>query len=377
MKKYTEDGVNIEEGDNVSKFATTVCQESYNNSRFVNIIDSSHGNFRGPRTFELKNLPVGTTHYLAPDGIGTKVVIIDSAKSYRSAAQDLFAMTCTDISRYGGMPLVFTSVLDVNTLGENDETSIAFREMFKGLGVIAKKNNMVCLNGETAELGSCVSSENSNAITQFNWAGVAYGVFNPNLMVTGETLKEGQVIIALKENGFRSNGISSVRKALAIKFGNNWFESRDEECLKAVKAASEPSVLYDNFLSVINGWHGKDRYIKCHALAHVSGGGIPSKLFEDLLKPRGLSAELSGLWAMPEIMQNCAKWRGMEDKEIYQTWNGGQGLLAVVDESNVSQFIKEAEDYDLEARACGRVMKHDKPRLSLYSRLTGNELQYE
>jgi phosphoribosylformylglycinamidine cyclo-ligase len=375
--KYTEDGVNIKEGDSVSKFATTICQSTYNNSPFVNVIDSSHGNFRGPRTFELKNLPEGTRHYLAPDGIGTKVVIIDSAKSYHSAAQDLFAMTCTDISRYGGLPLVFTSVLDVNTLGENDMTSVAFREMLIGLKKVAEENKMVCLNGETAELGSCVSSENTNAVTQFNWAGVAYGVFNPKRMVTGETLAVGQRIIALREDGFRSNGISSVRKALAIKFGDDWFNSHNEECIKAVKAASQPSILYDNFLAVVNGWHGKERYIKCHALAHVSGGGIPSKLFEDLLKPRELSANLDNLWAMPNIMEDCAHWRGMDDRELYQTWNGGQGLLAVVDDCDVSQFIEEAKAHRLQAKVCGEIIRHSRPHLSIISRINGEILIYE
>jgi phosphoribosylaminoimidazole (AIR) synthetase len=131
-------------------------------------------------------------------------------------------MTASDITRWGGLPRIFVNVLDVNTLGERDsEVNDMYREMITGLKEVARQQRLVCFSGEIAELGSCVWSENQDARTKFNWAGFMLGVYHPDLMITGDSLEEGQLVISLQENGFRSNGLSSVRAALRIRFGED------------------------------------------------------------------------------------------------------------------------------------------------------------
>jgi phosphoribosylaminoimidazole (AIR) synthetase len=76
------------------------------------------GKFRGPRGYTLEGLPDDVLRTTVNDGIGTKVEIHDAAGSYKQAARDVIAMTGSDITRYGGYPLVFTSVLDVANIGE-------------------------------------------------------------------------------------------------------------------------------------------------------------------------------------------------------------------------------------------------------------------
>ncbi|HEY4513072.1 MAG TPA: hypothetical protein VJH06_00980, partial [Candidatus Paceibacterota bacterium] len=51
LKAYAQDGVDVEEEASFSKFASTVCINSYNNSPFVEVHDLSGGQFRGPRPF--------------------------------------------------------------------------------------------------------------------------------------------------------------------------------------------------------------------------------------------------------------------------------------------------------------------------------------
>ena len=72
-------------------------------------------------------------------------------------------------------------------------------------------------------MGVCVGSEITNSRTKINWSGTMLGAYTKDKMITGSTIAAGQVIIALKENGFRCNGISSVRKALAMKYGKTWW----------------------------------------------------------------------------------------------------------------------------------------------------------
>lgn len=379
QKLYAQDGVNVAEGDDFSSFAAKVCKSTYGNSPFVEIKDFSHGHFRGPRGVKFVNLPADCYFDVAPDGIGTKVVIITAALSHHTAARDVLAMTCADISRWGGLPLLFSSVLDVATLGnEGDQTNLNFRKALTGLVEAADEQGIVLYKGETAELGACVGSDDPEAVTKFNWAGFAVGVYHDSRIINGDSLEPGQRVIALREHGFRSNGISSVRKALKLKFGDQWWNN--PEAMGAIQAAARPSILYDKFLAFINGWLNPNfrKDFQIHSIVHVTGGGIKSKFAEDILFPRGLSADLTDLWDPPEIMRQCAEWRGMSEAECYEAWNGGQGMLIVVDEADVKPIIDIAgRVYGIEAKECGQITQWQHTAVALKSRFGGEMLAYE
>ncbi len=376
ISKYAQDGVNVTEGDDFSKIAGAVCKNTFHNSPFVEVCDFSSGHFRGPRGFKIKGLPAGYMLDVAPDGIGTKVVAIDAALAHHYACRDVIAMTASDITRWGGKSLVFVNVLDVSTLSDRGtETNLLFRSMMAGLESVAHEQGIVCFRGETAELGACVGSENSEARTKFNWAGFMLGVYLPNRMITGDTLKEGQVVVALQENGFRSNGLSSVRVALQSRFGDEWWKNPD--AASAIRDVACPSILYDNFLTLANGWNlSQSPYFKIHLLTHVSGGGIVGKFAEDMLFPRGFSAVLDNLYDPPEIMKDVAMWRGMTDEECYRTFNCGNGMLAVLDKKYVDAFVNLADSYGVHAKACGIITQEREPSLVIHSGFNNNVIEY-
>jgi phosphoribosylformylglycinamidine cyclo-ligase len=366
---YAEDGVDVAEGDDFSAFAGRICRATFENSPFVDVVDVSGGHFRGPRAFRFVNLPDGWLMDAAPDGIGTKVVVIDAANAYTDACRDVIAMTASDITRWGGKPLVFVNVLDVATLGKKDDaTNEAFRRMMIGLGDVAAEQGLVCFRGETAELGVCVGSENPDATTAFNWAGFMLGVYLPDRMITGESLAAGQAVVALKENGFRSNGISSVRGGLRRQYGESWFT--DSEAARSLFQLAEPSILYDRFLCDANGWTYpvQKPQFHFHLLTHVSGGGIVGKFGEDMLFPRGLSADLFNLYDPPTAMRQVRIWRDMSVEECYRTFNCGNGMLAVLDKGEVSDFIEMAKSYRIEAQECGVITSGGEPTLSIHSK---------
>ena len=373
--KYAEDGVDVAAGDDFSAFAGTICQQSYNNSPFVEVTDLSHGNFRGPRGWHLKGLPAECMLTSVMDGIGTKVVLIDAAGTYEDAAHDIIAMTAMDITRYGGLPLVFTSILDVSTLGEEDsETRVAARTLMRGLAKVAAQHEYVLLTGETAELGACVASENPEARLAFNWGSAMTGVYHPDKMVLGDTLAPGQVVIVLQDT-FRSNGISSVRKALALRYGATWWNN--PEARKHILQAATPSTQYDRFINNLHGWFTPDLQpmVKLHLVSHLSGGAFRGK-FGDLLKAQELSAELYDLFDPPSIMQECAEWRGMSSEECYETWNGGQGALLVVDRAEADLVIQAAEAAGVNAQIAGDITHQQDFTVAIRSKFNGQWIQY-
>src|SRR6185503_10438358 len=85
VKAYAEDGVDVEEEASFSKFASSICIDSYKNSPFIEVHDLSGGQFRGPRPFSFKNLPDGYFIEAATDGLGTKGILHDAAKTHHLA----------------------------------------------------------------------------------------------------------------------------------------------------------------------------------------------------------------------------------------------------------------------------------------------------
>ncbi|MDP2650367.1 MAG: AIR synthase-related protein [bacterium] len=375
---YAEDGVNVEEESEFSKAAGAVCKKSYANSPFVEVLDLSEGQFRGPRPFRLKGLPDGYILEVSSDGLGTKGILIDAAKSYRTAGFDLFAMVASDITRYGGVPLVLTNVLDLVEVGTLiDEHNRAYRELLLGLGEAAKECRGVILKGETAQMGPAVGSDIPNSPTRFNWSANMFGAYHPDKMVTGNTVAAGDAVIALRERGFRCNGISSVRAAFRKKFGEKWWEHPD--ATEHLKEAAAPSVLYDVFVNTLHGWYTKNftPEVELRAIVHISGGGIKEKLGNDVLFARGLSATLDNLFELPDIMRQCANWRGLGDAELYGAWNGGQGMLLIVPPKYADTVLARAKDFNIEAKIAGRITEEKTPRLVVHSKLSSEVVVYE
>lgn len=181
-------------------------------------------------------------------------------------------------------------------------------------------------------------------------------------------------IMALRELGFRNNGISSARKAIVMRFGSY----SNPMAKKAIRQAATHAVLYDNFLASANGWfsHGFEPIVPAYLIAHLTGGGLKSKFVEDILLPRGFSARLDNLWPPPVIMRQCAKWRGMDDEECYETWHGGQGALVVIDESRVRDFIALARRFGIQARRAGEIVRRKRPSVTIKSKFTGKTISW-
>jgi phosphoribosylformylglycinamidine cyclo-ligase len=374
---YKEAGVDIAVGDSLSAFAGDLCRSTYNNSRFVKMLDFARGHFRGPCGFRFKNLPDGYFQTGGADGIGTKVVIIDAAGNYQDAACDLVAMVFEDIARWGGLPLILINVFDARSFGKPlTQTHNAVVGAFMGLKTIADRVSAVLYTGESAELGLCVGSENPDAVIQFNWAGFALGVCHEDKLIRGDTLRPGHVLVALRDLSPGSNGASAIRKIFADRFCPDWWNSPVAK--RFVQMAAMPSTLYAPFLSTASGWfHPKfETLVPMHARWHISGGGIKSK-FVDPLSRLGFSALLYDLWDPPEILQKCVEWSSLSDEEAYSTWHGGQRCIVAIDESDETACMKLAHHFGLEAKRCGIVLQERKPAVHILSKFTGEMFTYE
>jgi len=85
--------------------------------------------------------------------------------------------------------------------------------------------------------------------------------------------------VGLAEPGFRSNGITDVRKSLLEKYGNNWQDVIVKELggQSLGHLVQTPSTIYSGFMSRLTGGYDitKDPIAKVTGFAHITGGGQP------------------------------------------------------------------------------------------------------
>jgi len=94
-----------------------------------------------------------------------------------------------------------------------------------------------------------------------------------------------------------------------------------------------------------------------HAMAHITGGGLPEKLSR-ALKPSQLGAELYNPFEPCYLMTYLQKIGKITDYNAYKAWNMGQGMVIITPEPE--NVIKIARKYDLNSQVIGNVVRDQK-----------------
>ena len=302
-------------------------------------------------------------HTLAPDGIGTKTILHDTLSQHGNGADDMTAMVADDIARYWGVCWALTSILELPTLKKDDTEIQEYHQLITRIGQIAKEQNFVILNGETAETGACVGTTIPFEAKPFNRSGVMYGLFHKDLMISSKNVQAGDILVALGQEGFRSNGISAVRKWFELKYGPNRYKDAPRE---EILQAAAPSVIYANAIADANGrYNGWQKQVDITGIAHLSWWSFKGKLLEGMLGKNNLSAHFDNLFPIPEIAKKVAlrtkndpnRW--MKDvSELYATRCGGQGeIVALRNKKHAEKFIEIMKKHGIDARIAGKVVE--------------------
>jgi len=358
MTVYSDAGVNIDLGDEASKILYEASKLTWENrkGKFGEVLEF-FGNFSGTRAVRVSGLPADALTNLGFDGIGSKVLIAQIMGMHDTVAYDLFAMVCDDAVVRGAEPVLLGSILDVNSLGKNGKSYIEFvKQLAVGYVKAAREAGVAVVNGEVAELGASVTGYGD---FNYNWgAGVAWFARESRLL-KGNEIKEGDSIIALRENGFRSNGLSLVIKVMENAHGSNWhnvlFETQIAHSSNTFgNLVLTPSRIYTKaVVEMFGGFLGEPK-AEIHGVVHVTGGGIPGKLAR-ALRPSGLGAYLDKLFYPPEIMKHVQSIGNVSDEEAYKTWNMGNGMLIITPTPN--DVLSIASSYNIGAQVAGFVVR--------------------
>jgi phosphoribosylformylglycinamidine cyclo-ligase len=274
----------------------------------------------------LFELPTGYVHPVlvsSTDGVGTKMAVAMAAGRFDTVGIDLVAMCVDDLVCCGARPLFF---LDYQLLGRVDPSLV--QAIMTGIAAGCREAGCAIVGGELAEHPGLL------APGEVDVAGFAVGIVERDRMVDGpRRVQVGDVLIGLPSPGLRSNGYSLARRALLEMAGRKL----DEPAWAGadVSLADElltPSVIYTpTVLALMEA-------VEVHALAHITGGGLPGNLVR-VLAP-GVDAEIDrAAWTVPRIFTEIQQAGGVSDDEMARVFNLGIGLVAAVPPGAVSEAL--------------------------------------
>ena len=314
---YAAAGVSIDAGDDAVRrikphVATTVRPEVIGGiGGFGGLFALDVAKYRHP-------VLVSTT-----DGVGTKIEVARELGRLDTVGVDLVAMCVDDLICVGAEPLFF---LDYMAVGALDPLSA--EQVVAGIAAGCRSAGCALVGGEMAEHPGIMAAD------QFDLAGFAVGVVERDEMLDGSRVRAGDVLIGLESPGLRSNGYSLARRLMFDVAGRSLADPCWDEA-GAPTVGDEllrPSVIYAAAVQHLlrAGW--------VHALAHITGGGIPGNL------PRVLGdgfdgVVVAGSWPIPRIFSELQRIGSVDDAEMRRTFNMGIGMIAAVAESDATSVI--------------------------------------
>ncbi|MCI0433237.1 MAG: phosphoribosylformylglycinamidine cyclo-ligase [Gemmatimonadetes bacterium] len=257
------------------------------------------------------------------DGVGTKLKVAVRARRHGGVGEDIVNHCVNDILVEGARPLFF---LDYIGMGRLEAGTV--EQIVEGVARACRASGCALLGGETAEMPDVY------ARGEYDLAGFVVGVVENDARPGRHRVRDGDVLIALASDGFHTNGYSLLRRLFFDQLG----------------------------LDIDDPWPGLDRRLgdvllqphRCyaaavgplidagliHALAHITGGGIPENL--ERAMPDGHRAIVDrSSWTPPHEFRTVMERGAIADDEMFLTFNMGVGMVLVVAAESASSVLEQ------------------------------------
>ena len=314
-KQYEAAGVSLEAGyESVRRIKKHVARTS------VPGVMGGIGSFGG--MFDLSMLGYKEPVLVSgTDGVGTKLKLAFMMDKHDTIGQDVVAMCVNDVLAQGAKPLFF---LDYVAVGKNHPEKIA--QIVKGVADGCVLADCALIGGETAEMPDMYD------VDEYDIAGFTVGAVEKSRMIDGTKTESGDVVIGLQSSGVHSNGFSLVRKLI---FKDHDLDLKEKYTLSRPlgDALLEPTRIYVRPVSKVL------EEVDVHGVAHITGGGFYENM-PRCLKP-GLGIKINkGSWEIPEIFPFLQKLGDVDEKDMYNVFNMGIGMILVVAENDVERTME-------------------------------------
>jgi phosphoribosylformylglycinamidine cyclo-ligase len=256
------------------------------------------------------------------DGVGTKIKVAIETGRNDTVGHDLVNHCTNDILVQGALPQFF---LDYVAFGALDPAVL--EAIVSGVAAGCRENECVLAGGETAEMPGLYTPPD------YDLAGFIVGAVEEDAILGSSRVENGDVLIGLESSGLHTNGYSLARKIVSERLKLAWDDSFPE---------IESSVA-DVMLSVHRSYLRALSPVldRIHAMAHITGGGLPGNLNRALPKSRDAYVN-AGTWEIPTLFSVLESAGKVPREEMYRVFNMGVGMVVVAPASHADEIIGSA-----------------------------------
>ena len=323
---YKSAGVNIDAGNEaVDRIKDKV------ESTFTPNVISGFGSFGS--LYDLKPI---LENYKNPvmvqsiDGVGTKTIIARKMGKFDTIGIDLLSACANDILVMGARPLTFLDYIANDKLSPN-----IVEEIVSGMVKACKDTGVSLVGGETAEMPDTYLPGEHDLV------GVITGVVEKEKIITGESIKPGDVVLGLPSNGPHTNGYSFARK-LFFDIGGYSVNDTIPKLEKSVGLTLlKPHINYTNHVFAV-----LDAGIEVKGIAHITGGGLIENIPRILPDGCGVEIQKESWPALPVfgVMQSIGD---VDEDEMYRAFNMGIGMVFIINPDDINATKNLMETYKI------------------------------
>ncbi|MCD7748553.1 MAG: phosphoribosylformylglycinamidine cyclo-ligase [Oscillospiraceae bacterium] len=275
------------------------------------------------------------------DGVGTKLKLAFLMDKHDTVGIDCVAMCANDVLCCGARPLFF---LDYIACGKNDPARIA--SIVSGVAEGCVQAGAALIGGETAEMPGFYPAE------EYDLAGFVVGIVDREKMLDNSAMKPGDVILALPSSGVHSNGFSLVRKIFNV-------ETADiKSPCPALDGASIGETLLTPTKIYIRPMLALMDAVTVKGVSHITGGGFYENIPRSIKAGLGAKIEKSAVRVLP-IFDLIQKTGDIPERDMFNTFNMGVGMTAVVDKSDADRAIEILRANGENAYVLGELVESD------------------
>jgi phosphoribosylformylglycinamidine cyclo-ligase len=344
-KAYARAGVDIELGNQVKATLPQLLAATHRREVLGKV-----GGFGGLFALDLKKYrePVLVS---SVDGVGTKLKIAFAMDRHDTIGADLVNHCVNDIAVLGAEPLFFLDYLGTGKLEPH-----VFTDIIKGFARACAENNCSLIGGETAQMPGFYQKG------EYDVSGTIVGVVEKSKMLNGQkTVRAGDAVIGIASSGLHTNGYSLARKIffeqLKLKPKSRVPELKNTIGDELLKVHVSYGPLVQKLLKRFNIQHSTfNTQLPIKAFAHITGGGFVDNIPRVL--PKNCDVVIrKGSWDMLPIFKMIEAKGGVPDKELYQVFNMGIGMVSIVSADKADAVLKFIRGQKHWAWLIGKVVK--------------------
>jgi phosphoribosylformylglycinamidine cyclo-ligase len=327
---YRGAGVDIEAADDAKHRIKALVE-----STFTAGTRGAFGGFGG-----MFRMPEGTRAPLlvsSADGVGTKIKLAIDANRHDTIGHDLVNHCVNDILVQGASPLFFLDYVAFGALVPSVVESVV-----RGVSAGCRENGCALVGGETAEMPGVYTPPD------YDLAGFIVGYVEESDVLGAARVRVGDVLVGLASNGLHTNGYSLARRIVADRM-----RLGPHDTFPGGKGTVADVLLrvHRSYLSALRPALGM-----IHAMAHITGGGIPGNLVRVL--PADVDAVVhADSWTIPGEFLALEQAGGVARDEMFRAFNMGVGMIVIAEPQAASAIIGHAEAAGVPAWVLGETRR--------------------